>query len=107
MFKIRKKNTIVNKKIVGNREKIMKIYKRKKGCTIILWLLIATLYTYGALAAFSVFFFMYAFAGTAAVNCAFDYSAPTATVIIKNKEPVPVQMHDGLLEIKWYYSGDK
>ena len=27
MFKIRKKNTIVNKKIVGNREKIMKIYK--------------------------------------------------------------------------------
>ena len=41
MFKIRKKNTIVNKKIVGNREKIMKIYKRKKGCTIILWLLIA------------------------------------------------------------------
>ena len=85
----------------------MKIYKRKKGCTIILWLLIAVLYTYGALAAFSVFFFMYAFAGTAAVNCAFDYSVPTATVIIKNKEPIPVQMHKGLLGIKWYYSGNK
>lgn len=64
-------------------------------------------YTYGALAAFSVFFFMYAFAGTAAINCAFDYSAPTATVIIKNKEPVPVQMHNGLLGIKWYYSVNK
>ena len=64
-------------------------------------------YTYGALALYSVFFFMYAFAGTAAVNCAFDYSAPTETVIIKNKEPVPVQMHDGLLGIKWYYSVNK
>ena len=31
---------------------------------------------------------MYAFAGTAAVNCAFDYSAPTETVIIKNKKPL-------------------
>ncbi len=64
-------------------------------------------YTYGALALYSVFFFMYAFAGTAAVNCAFDYSAPTETVIIKNKKPVPVQMHDGLLGIKWYYSVNK
>ena len=50
---------------------------------------------------------MYAFAVAAAVNCAFDYSAPTETVIIKNKEPVPVQMHDGLLGIKWYYSVNK
>lgn len=57
-------------------------------------------YTYFALLVYSFFFFGFALAAVAAINCVFDFSEPVQEIIDNNKGAVMV--HNGLLGIKWY-----
>ena len=57
-------------------------------------------YTYFALLAYSFYFFGFALAAVAAINCVFDFSEPVQEIIDNNKGAVMV--HNGLFGIKWY-----
>ncbi len=59
-------------------------------------------YTYLALFVYLFYFFGYALSAVAVINCIFDFSEPVKEIIEKNKEMIPVMMHNGLLGIKWY-----
>ena len=60
-------------------------------------------YTYGALLLYSLYFFGYAMAATAAINCLFDFSTPVKETVKESGQIIEVLMHKGLFGIKWYF----
>ncbi len=59
-------------------------------------------YTYGALLLYSLYFFGYAMAATAAINCVFDFSQPVKEMVKDGGQMIEALLHKGLLGIKWY-----